>query len=296
MLASVAGTSQGPAATAPPVEGLPSATEALTSPAEPASEPAVEPPAPEPPTPQPSAPEPSTPEPSAPEAAAPEPPGPAQPSTSPGPPPIIGEWSGPPPAVVSGHETVVPAGPAMAPTSVTVMGATTRPKRKFGEPLFPDAVATPAEIPAEEPQESGGIVVAPTALAGWLVVAGGVIAGVSFLLPWADAVLGSRSVDDSYIGHWGLANAPNILLMLASFGIAWLAVAPIKRLAWLRLGALPIVAGGLLLGVTWPYVLGPYGPRLGLWVTVLGGGLLLAGGILALYEGATHRGEGEPEG
>jgi len=39
-----------------------------------------------------------------------------------------------------------------------------------------------------------------------------------------------------------------------------------------------------------------YRGQLCIWAISLGGGLLLAGGILALYEGATHRGEGEPEG
>jgi hypothetical protein len=230
-----------------------------------------------------------------PEVAAPEPA--AAPASGHEPPPIIGEWTGPPPAYVP-EESILAAGPAMPPTRVTVMGAGRQ--RKFGEPLFPEgappvAAAPAPETPAQAPAATGGIVVAPTAAAGWLVVAGGMIAGVSFLLPWADAVLGSGSVDDSYLGHWGLANAPNILLMLASFGIAWLVVIPSKRFMWLRTGALPIAAGGLLLGVTWPYVLGPYGPRLGLWVTVIGAGLLVAGGIVALYEGAKAGGDAGPE-
>ncbi|HLA15937.1 MAG TPA: hypothetical protein VJZ72_03460 [Candidatus Limnocylindrales bacterium] len=190
----------------------------------------------------------------------------------------------------------MPAGPAMEPSSVAVMGAATGRQRKFGEPLFPDGTAQPGPTSTKESQPAGQLVAAPTALSGWLVVAGGIVAGISFLLPWADHVLGGSAADQSYIGHWGLANAPNILLMLASFGIAWLAVAPIKGLTWLRGGVLPLVAGGLLLGITWPYILGPYGPRFGMWVTVIGGGLLLAGGILALYEGATHHGQGEPEG
>jgi hypothetical protein len=196
---------------------------------------------------------------------------------------------------VAADVPVPAAGLAMEPTSVTVMGASTR-QRKFGEPLFPAGTASPTgpadQTPApavESTSAVGGVVARPTSAAGWLVVAGGVIAGISFLLPWADAVLGGSSADESYLGHWGLANPPNILLLLGSLGIAWLAVLPTHRLVWLRTIGLPIVAGGLLLGVTWPYILGPYGPRLGMWLTVIGAGLLVAGGIAALFEASTKR-------
>jgi hypothetical protein len=206
-----------------------------------------------------------------------------------GPPPIIGQWSGPPPEIDVPEESVLASGPAMTPTRVTVMGSPSGRQRQFGEPLFPDAGAMPApEATPATATAPASIVAPPKEAAGWLVVAGGVVAGISFLLPWANSVLGSGSVDDSYVGHWGLAHAPNILLMLASFGVAYLAVAPLKRFAWLRQGALPIVAGGLLLGVTWPYVLGPYGPRFGMWVMILGAGLMLVGGFVALFERASR--------
>jgi hypothetical protein len=287
MLASVAGTGE-PAAPVEPVGPAPAATEhervVLSRPEPPPSEPAeptadLEAAVPEAPPPPPE-PEPS----GAPTTAAQ--PDPAAAAT---PPPIIGQWSGPPPEIDVPEEPVLAGGPAMTPTRVTVMGAPTGRQRKFGEPLFPDAGAPPAASPgpATPAPPAAAIVAPPKAAAGWLIVAGGAIAGISFLLPWADSVLGSGSVDDSYVGHWGLAHAPNILLMLAAFGIAYLAVAPIKRFAWLRLGALPIVAGGLLLGVTWPYVLGPYGPRLGMWMMILGAGLLLVGGFVALFERAS---------
>jgi hypothetical protein len=282
MLASVAGTSE-PAAAVETVGPAPSAVAGDD----------VEPSPPEAPSPSEATPTP-TPEPEpmiagpSDDPVVPTPPTPSPPSAPSTPPPIIGQWSGPPPEVDVPEESVLAGGPAMTPTRVTVMGAPTGRQRKFGEPLFPDAGAPPAPdpTPSAAAAPTAAIVAPPTAAAGWLVVAGGAIAGISFLLPWADSVLGSGSLDDSYVGHWGLAHAPNILLMLGAFGIAYLAVAPIKRLAWLRMGALPIVAGGLLLGVTWPYVLGPYGPRLGMWLTILGAGLLMVGGFVALYDRA----------
>jgi hypothetical protein len=215
------------------------------------------------------------------------------------PPPELGEWTGPQPTAagpaeptlagpaeptLAGPAEPMEAGPAMPPTSVTVMGASSAPQRRFGEPLFPTTTEPSGEPADEGPAASEGIIRTPTALAGWLVVAGAVVAGLSFLLPWADRVIGSGSPDESYIGHWGLANAPNILLMLASFGIAWLAIAPLERWAWLRTGALPVIFGGLLIGVAWPYALGPFGPRLGLWVAVIGGVLLLVSGLWGLHE------------
>ena len=50
--------------------------------------------------------------------------------------------------------------------------------------------------------------------------------------------------------------------------------------------------GGLLLGLAWPYLVGPLGADVGLTMVVLGGVALLIGGVLALW--ATRHVEAEP--
>jgi hypothetical protein len=62
--------------------------------------------------------------------------------------------------------------------------------------------------------------------------------------------------------------------------------------AWISSGILGLVFGGLLLGLAWPYLVGPLGADVGLTMVTLGGVALLIGGVLALW--ATRHVEAEP--
>ncbi|HEU5225266.1 MAG TPA: hypothetical protein VFV29_05625, partial [Actinomycetota bacterium] len=62
--------------------------------------------------------------------------------------------------------------------------------------------------------------------------------------------------------------------------------------AWLRTGVLGLALGGLLLGLTWPYTIGPLGAELGATLTFLGSFALLIGGVVASW--STRHGRVDP--
>ena len=80
---------------------------------------------------------------------------------------------------------------------------------------------------------------------------------LSFLAPWADVVIGSRG--RGYMDTWGLAGSGHIALFLLALGVLALAALenPIGR--WLRTGVAGVALGCFVLGLAWPYVVGPLG-------------------------------------
>jgi hypothetical protein len=62
--------------------------------------------------------------------------------------------------------------------------------------------------------------------------------------------------------------------------------------AWVRTGVLGLGVGGLLVGLTWPYLFGPLGAGPGVLITSLGAVALLIGGGVASW--ATRHAEVEP--
>ena len=103
---------------------------------------------------------------------------------------------------------------------------------------------------------------------------------LSFLAPWADVVIGSRG--RGYMDTWGLAGSGHIALFLLALGVLALAALqnPIGR--WLRTGVAGVALGAFVLGLAWPYVVGPLGA---------GPGALLGLGVRAR---AVRRGDRQP--
>jgi hypothetical protein len=124
---------------------------------------------------------------------------------------------------------------------------------------------------------------APDDLPGWLVVAGGALASVSFLLPWATQLVIGGTLDRGYFGRWGLASPAAILLFAAALATLVLGIVPNPVPAWLRTGLLPLTLGGVLLGLVWAYLVGPFGAAIGVWTVAFGASLFVLGGILALH-------------
>jgi hypothetical protein len=94
-------------------------------------------------------------------------------------------------------------------------------------------------------------------------------------------VIGSSG--DGYFSGWGFGALMNVPIFVAVLLALVLVVVPNRVPAWLRSGVLPLVVGGLLIGVAWPYVLyGPLAGRFGSLLEAFAGLLLVAGGILAL--------------
>jgi hypothetical protein len=128
-------------------------------------------------------------------------------------------------------------------------------------------------------------------IAGWFVVAGSAMALLGFLLPWSAFVIGARG-SGGYLDDWGLASPTHLLAVLGLAGVLALGVLENPVPAWLRAGLLGLVTGGLLVGLTWPYAIGPLGADIGAMATFLGGLVMLGGGAAATW--ATRHVEADP--
>jgi hypothetical protein len=120
---------------------------------------------------------------------------------------------------------------------------------------------------------------APDTLAAWLVAIGGGIASVGFFLPWSPHLFGSAGFG-SYFDEWGfgtLAHLPVFALVLAT---TLLSVVSNRVAGWVRHGVLGLVVGGFVLGISWPYLVGGFGGRIGSLMEGVGAILLIVGGIL----------------
>ena len=130
------------------------------------------------------------------------------------------------------------------------------------------------------------------AAAGWLMIIGSAIAILGFLLPWSRSVIGAQGVG-SFFDAWGIANPSHVLVVLALAAALGLAIVANPIPTWIRTCAVGLALGGLLVGLTWPYVLGPLGAGPGVLAALVGGGMLGVAGILDLIE-ARHVSEEPP--
>jgi hypothetical protein len=103
---------------------------------------------------------------------------------------------------------------------------------------------------------------------------------LAFLAPWARVVIGSRGT--GYMDTWGLAGSGHIALFLLTLAVLGLAVFqnPIGR--WLRTGVLGIALGSFVLGLAWPYVVGPLGAGPGALLAWVSGLVMFIAGAISL--------------
>jgi predicted lipid-binding transport protein (Tim44 family) len=80
--------------------------------------------------------------------------------------------------------------------------------------------------------------------------------------------------------------------MLLLGAVLTLAVMPSRVPSWIRTGVLGVLAGGLLAGLAWPYLIGGLGAGLGILCEAVAAVLLIAGGVAehraARHEGVSH--------
>lgn len=196
-----------------------------------------------------------------------------------------------------------PVGDAAAPLAgawlppSTVQRPLTRPA-PYAEPSRPEATVAsrpaPADLasrleppvrPGEAPLLADLPLDAPSDLPGWLVLVGGGVGSVAFLLPWAPLVF------DFYWDSWGLANAARFLVFVLVLATAVLAIVPNRIGTWFRTGVLGLVAGGIALGLTLPYLFGDFAVPFGVLVEGVAAILLIVGGAVAV---APRRSRTEP--
>lgn len=142
-----------------------------------------------------------------------------------------------------------------------------------------DVDATTAAGEADDEVEAGWM----EAAAGWLMIIGSAVAILGFLLPWARSVIGAEGVG-SYFDTWGIANPSHVLVVLALAAALGLAIVANPIPTWIRTCAVGLTLGGLLVGLTWPYLFGPLGAGPGVLAILVGGVMLAAAGILDLVE------------
>lgn len=220
---------------------------------------------------------------------APEPAAPARrPAAQASMPPVLRDWEGATPPTAMPPAAMPPTAPApppswpdparpvagtyLAPTGAWVPQAEV-PATKEGRDKRPGEAPLLADLPFD----------APADLPGWLVVAGGALTSVSFLLPWATQLVIGGTLGRGYFDRWGLASPGAIILLAASLTTFVLGIVPNPLPAWLRTGLLPLTVGGVLLGLVWAYMIGPFGPAIGVWTVGLGALLFVIGGIVALH-------------
>ena len=128
-------------------------------------------------------------------------------------------------------------------------------------------------------------------ISGWFVIVGAAMAALGFLLPWSRVVIGARSFG-GYFDSWGLASPTHVLVLLAILATLALGILQTPIPTWLRSGVVGLALGGLLVGLTWPYLVGPLGADVGIVIVALGGLALVIGGVVASW--ATRHPEVEP--
>ncbi len=119
-----------------------------------------------------------------------------------------------------------------------------------------------------------------TEFVGWLAVAGSAMAAVGFLLPWGVSVIGASGV--GYFDRWGLAGPFHLVVFVSLLALLGLSLARNPIPLWLRVGVLGLGLGALLLGLTWPYLVGLSGTGPGAIVVAIGALVLVAAGVGAL--------------
>jgi hypothetical protein len=97
---------------------------------------------------------------------------------------------------------------------------------------------------------------------GSVSIAGAALAAVGFLLPWASVMIGASGSE--YFDRWGLAGPGHVLVVIGILALLTLAV------------------GSMLLGLTWPYLLGPLEAAPGVLIDAIGAVALIGSGVLAL--------------
>lgn len=128
-------------------------------------------------------------------------------------------------------------------------------------------------------------------IADWFVIVGAMMSVLGFLLPWSMSVIGS-SGSGGYFNAWGLASPTHLFVLIGLLAVLALGVLRTPVPAWFRSGVLGLALGGLLIGLTWPYLVGPLGADVGVTVTALGGLALVIGGAVASW--ATRHAETDP--
>lgn len=155
----------------------------------------------------------------------------------------------------------------------------TAPPARTAMPQAADGHATDGDSATDETELAGWL----EAAAGWLMIIGSAVAILGFLLPWSNTVIGAEGAG-TYFDTWGIANPSHVMVVLALAAALGLAIVANPIPTWLRTCAVGLALGGVLVGLTWPYLFGPLGGGPGVLAILVGGIMLGAAGVLDLVE------------
>jgi hypothetical protein len=111
-------------------------------------------------------------------------------------------------------------------------------------------------------------------------IAGAALAAVGFLLPWASVMIGASGTQ--YFDRWGLAGPGHVIVVIGILVLIALSIVRNPIPTWIRTGIGGLAVGSLLLGLTWPYLLGPLDAAPGVLIDAIGALALIGSGVLAL--------------
>ena len=185
--------------------------------------------------------------------------------------------SGPvaPPPIVHAPGAYVPPPPPPA-----VVGGPPAPARAWAG--HPDSAAARSGRRAETESRSDAAVDVTRIdeFVRWLSVAGAALSSVGFLLPWSSVVIGSPGT--GYFDRWGLAGPWHVVVVIGLLVTLALALVTNPIPVWVRVGLAGLGLGALLLGLVWPYAIGPLGAGPGALIVVVGALALVVAGCVAL--------------
>src|SRR4051794_13011319 len=185
-----------------------------------------------------------------------------------------------PPAILTGRPyrlsaTTDPARPSLSP----VPGAYRLSALTLAKATAETASAGPATVVGDSSPRDRIDPARLADIAGWFVIVGSTMAVLGFLLPWSSVVIGARSAG-SYFDSWGLASPTHVVVLGTTLLVLALAIVRTSVPLWLRSGVLPLALGSLLIGLVWPYEVGPLGADVGVLVVALGGLAMVTGGVV----------------
>lgn len=220
------------------------------------------------------------------------------------PPPVAPEWPAAPAWPASRTWPPAPAAEPVRPAAEPIRSAAPAPvatasRTPAGAYLPPSAILPPGEAlpqagaaPAAAPippvagpaaADRGRLALDLAPEAGARAVAAGTgIAGLGFLLPWADVVIGSGQFG-GYTARWGLAGPAHLAVVGLLLGLWALALFAERLPRWARPGLPSVAVGGLLAGLLWPYLFGPLEASFGVYVVAIGALVTVGGGLLDLH-------------
>jgi hypothetical protein len=121
-----------------------------------------------------------------------------------------------------------------------------------------------------------------TEIAGSFVVVGAAMSVLGFLLPWSRVVIGAASTG-GYLDSWGLASPTHVLVVIGLLAVLGIGVMRTPVATWIWAGVAGLVLGSLVIGLTWPYLVGRLGADVGVLIAALGGLALVIGGVVTSW-------------